>query len=136
MFQPLTHRQIVELVSSECHEDGEHEDADGDEDVSAERCVLMTVSPRHLHVDERIMSDIDGIANLTKESVDGFGFTALNAAASTHRYDEREEYEYTHGLVESVGPTGFALSAKSHPGHAEQYDYHQRTPPESTTYLY
>ena len=51
-------------------------------------------------------------------------------------YDEREADEDTDSLVESVRPTGIALGANSHPWHAEQYDYHQRTPPESTTYLY
>ena len=45
LFQPLTHRQIVELVGSVCHKDGKQEYADGDEEVCAERCILMVVHP-------------------------------------------------------------------------------------------
>ena len=35
LFQPLTNGQVVELVGSVGNEDGEHEDADGNEDVCA-----------------------------------------------------------------------------------------------------
>ena len=71
MFQPLTNWQVVETIGSVCHEDGQHENADGYEDVGAQWGIFMTVSPRHLHVDERIMGDIDGIADLAQELIDG-----------------------------------------------------------------
>ena len=65
MFQPLTHREVVELVGPVGHEDGEHEDADGNEDVGTEWGIFMTISPRHLHVNERIMCDVKGIGYFT-----------------------------------------------------------------------
>ena len=70
MFQPLTNWQVVETISSVCHEDGKHEDADRYEDVGAEWGILMTIYPRHLHVDERIVGDIDGITDLAQEFID------------------------------------------------------------------
>ena len=70
LFQPLTNGQVVEFIGSICHEDSEHKDADGYEDVCTQRGILMAISPRHLHVNEGIVSDVDGIRDLTKESVD------------------------------------------------------------------
>ena len=70
LFQPLTNGQVVEFVGTVGHEDGKYEDADGNEDVSAERGILMTIYPRHLHVDEGVVGDIDGIADFAQKSVD------------------------------------------------------------------
>ena len=69
MFQPFTNRQVVETIGSVGHEDSQHEDADGYEDVRAQRGILMTIYPRHLHVNERIMGDIDGITYLAQELI-------------------------------------------------------------------
>ena len=69
MFQPFTNGQVVETISSVGHEDGEHENADGYEDVGTEWGILMTIYPRHLHVDERIVGDIDGITDLAQELI-------------------------------------------------------------------
>ena len=69
MFQPLTDGQVVETIGSVGHEDGQHKDADGYEDVGAQRGILMTIYPRHLHVDERIVGDIDGITDLAQELI-------------------------------------------------------------------
>ena len=70
MFQPLTHGQIIEAIGSVGHEDGKDEDADSHEDVLCQWSIGMTASPRHLHINERIVSNING--------------------ASTHCYYERE----------------------------------------------
>ena len=64
MFQPLTDRKVVETVCPIGNEDGEQENADCYEDVCAERSILMAVSPSHLHIDERIVGDVDGITYL------------------------------------------------------------------------
>ena len=67
MFQPLTDGQVVETISCVGHEDSQHKDADSHENVRAEWGILMTIYPRHLHVDERIVGDIDGITDLAQE---------------------------------------------------------------------
>ena len=67
MFQPFTHGQVVETIGSVGHEDGKHEDADCHENVGAEWGILMTIYPRHLHVDERIVGDINGIADFAQK---------------------------------------------------------------------
>ena len=110
LLQPLAYRQVIEFIGSIGHKYGKHEDADGDEDVCAERCILMTIHPRHLHVDERIMGDVDRIGNFSQETVDGFRFTALNTAASTHCHYQWETNQDSEGFVEPVGPTSLALS--------------------------
>ena len=69
MFQPFTHGQVVKTIGSVGHEDSQHKDADSHENVRAEWGILMTIYPRHLHVDERIVGDIDGIAYLAQELV-------------------------------------------------------------------
>ena len=69
LFQPLTHRQVVEFIGSVGYEDGKYENADGYEDVRTQRGILMTIYPRHLHVDERIVGNIGGIAYFAQELV-------------------------------------------------------------------
>ena len=76
LSQPLTNGQVVESVGSVGYEDGEYENADGYEDVCTQRGILMAVHPRHLHIDERIVGDIDGIAYFAQELIDGRGFEA------------------------------------------------------------
>ena len=71
LFQPLTNGQVVEPVSTIGHEDGKDDDADGYEDMHAEGRILMSFCPRHLHVDEWIMGDVEWIGNVTEELVDG-----------------------------------------------------------------
>ena len=95
----------------------------------------MTIHPRHLHVDEWIVGDIDGIRYLTEETVDGLRLAALNTAASTHRNNEGETDEYAESLVETVCPTAIALGTESHPRHTEKDNDCQRAPPETTLHL-
>ena len=95
----------------------------------------MTASPRHLHVDKRIVGDVDRIADFTEELVDSLRLTTLDAAACTDADDEWEGNEDAQHFVETVGPTAFAHRLLSHPGHAQEYNNQQRTPPEAATHL-
>lgn len=55
-FQPLTYRLVIKGKTGLSNQDGKHEDTDSNKNLCALRKSRMAACPRHLLVDERIMS--------------------------------------------------------------------------------
>ena len=61
LCEPLTDRLVEELEGCPGDEDGYEEDRYGHHDVLPLRCFRMRCCPRHLHVDERIVGDVERV---------------------------------------------------------------------------
>lgn len=64
----------------------------------------MTSRPRHLHVYQRIMGDVDGVGDFSQELTDGDGFLSADSASGSHGNDQRKDYQDAYGFVDSVHP--------------------------------
>ena len=89
-LQPVAHRQVIEFKATPSQQDGQDEHTGSHHDVGIERCVGMSPCPRHLHVHQGIVRDVERIGQLTQPSTDAGTFGVSDAAASPHRHDNRK----------------------------------------------
>lgn len=81
VFQPFADRYVIEPVCGIGDEDCKQKCSGSDKDMCAERCILVVFHPCHLHVDQRIMGDVERKGYVAEKLVDAFRGASLYTAS-------------------------------------------------------
>ena len=100
--------------------------------MSAKRSVLVILCPSHLHVYQRIMSDIERIRQLTKPLAHGDASLVSYLASCAHCHNQRKHHKDSHGIVDAIATSPSTMLTTRDARHTEQDGNQERAPPETT----
>ena len=127
-LEPLADGQVVEFQAGPGQTDGKQENRDIHENARAERSVGIPGHPGHLHIDQRVVGDVEREGDFAEERADGHRPGAGDTASGPHRDDQRENEQDDQRLIAAVDPRGRNTPDM---GHDQSGRDQQRAPPES-----
>ena len=105
LFEPFANGQVIQTVRCVSREYGQYYGGHAQSYMHAERGILMILGPCYLHIDERVVCDVEQIGYVAQKFVENLRLCTRQTAARTHADDKREKEEYAHCFVKSVCPT-------------------------------
>lgn len=111
LLKPLTDWLIINLKQAPGKNDGHENDTKVEHYVHPHGRIWMVFHPTHLHIHEGIMRNIERVRKLAQPSAHFCAKLVSGHAAGTGQYNEREQQQDTHSLIDAVRDASLATDA-------------------------